>query len=97
MRTQSGGGYDSHKEGSWIMKSMTCTQRIWGFERGKRRDRLEVTVGSKAYKTQKHFKHFRPKVQHEKTTSNLGIQWAWQFLRVLPLSLYFYPRERKFF
>lgn len=51
MRTQSGGGYDSHKEGSWIMKSMTCTQRIWGFERGKRRDRLEVTAGSKAYET----------------------------------------------
>lgn len=50
MRTQSGGGYDSHKEGSWIMKSMTCTERIWGFERGKeerqaRSDRGEQGLG----------------------------------------------------
>lgn len=55
---------------------------------------LRVTVRSKPYKAQKHFKHFRPKEQ-EKTTSNMGIQRTWQFLRGLSPSLYFYPRERK--
>lgn len=39
---------------------------------------------------------FPTKGQHEKITANLGIQWTWQFFRICPLSLYFYPRERKF-
>lgn len=59
-------------------------------------DSLRVTVRSKAYKALKHLKHFRPKGQQEKITSNMGIQRTWQFLRVLSPSLYFYPRERRF-
>lgn len=42
------------------------------------------------------FQAFLTKRTTWKITSNMGIQWTWQFLRVLSLSLHFYPRERKF-
>lgn len=54
-------------------------------------DSLRVTVRSKADKAQKHFKHFRPKGQQEKITSNMGIQRTWQFLRGLSRHCIFIP------